>query len=350
MAWRKKSLSSLPSTETCTTKRRTLWNLTSYLTNHLSTPITTNMEDTQHLPHFPLIYISWNSWTQAELCKPTPCRDRQKESVWSRTNSLTSGIPLLSLLSCVLERILCRKYLGTWRKPSTCPKNPNVIQTVKWVIKGYVVQTDGSQATSLKYHLLLSPYHVLLLDVLLPTPSWTFGQPMLPSCLPNLSWLWQCDPLIQHLCLSSACTPFILCSYLLFSSLFLFVLCPSLTLLHHMTSYSHTGHHHLCSKALFYLTDQTPLDIASTWSPVSVPLPPTVLCMPPFCFSIIPVIHSPLLLCGLCNLISSSTHSSVVQGHIEFLRVFLEGDLVMRSLWGLSHTGSPRVETRLLSR
>ena len=53
---------------------------------------------------------------------------------------------------------------------------------------------------------------------------------------------------------------------------------------------------------------------------------------------------------GLCNLISSSAHSSVVQGHVEFLLVFLEADLVMRSLWGLSHTGSPREETRLLCR
>ena len=54
------------------------------------------------------------------------------------------------------------------------------------------------------------------------------------------------------------------------------------------------------------------------------------------------------LLCRLCNQISSSTHSSVVRGHIEFPRVFLEGNLVMRSWWDLSHTGSPREETRLL--
>ena len=33
------------------------------------------------------------------------------------------------------------------------------------------------------------------------------------------------------------------------------------------------------------------------------------------------------VLCGLHNLISSGTHSSVVQGHVEFLRVFLEGRL-----------------------
>ena len=56
------------------------------------------------------------------------------------------------------------------------------------------------------------------------------------------------------------------------------------------------------------------------------------------------------LLHSLHNLISSSAHSSVVRGHVEFLLVFLESDLVMRSLWGLSHTGSPREETRLLSR
>ena len=79
------------------------------------------------------------------------------------------------------------------------------------------------------------------------------------------------------------------------------------------------------------------------------------------------------LLHGLRNQISSSTHSGVVRGHIEFLlvslgwwcdderlvrpkssdkskEVFLEGDLVMRSLWGLCHTGSPREETRLLRR
>ena len=39
-----------------------------------------------------------------------------------------------------------------------------------------------------------------------------------------------------------------------------------------------------------------------------------------------------LLLHGLCNLVSSSAHPSVVQGHIEFQSVFLEGDLVTRSL------------------
>ena len=39
-----------------------------------------------------------------------------------------------------------------------------------------------------------------------------------------------------------------------------------------------------------------------------------------------------LLLCGLCNLISSSAHSGAVQRHIEFLSVFLEGNLVTRSL------------------
>ena len=38
------------------------------------------------------------------------------------------------------------------------------------------------------------------------------------------------------------------------------------------------------------------------------------------------------LLHGLCNLISSSAHSSVVRGHVEFLSGFLEGDLVTRSL------------------
>ena len=38
------------------------------------------------------------------------------------------------------------------------------------------------------------------------------------------------------------------------------------------------------------------------------------------------------VLCGLCNLISSSAHASVVQGYVEFLLVFLEADLVMRSL------------------
>ena len=39
-----------------------------------------------------------------------------------------------------------------------------------------------------------------------------------------------------------------------------------------------------------------------------------------------------IVLCGLHNLISSSAHSGVVRGHIEFLSVFLEGNLVMRSL------------------
>ena len=83
--------------------------------------------------------------------------------------------------------------------------------------------------------------------------------------------------------------------------------------------------------------------------------------------------HIISMLCGLCNQISSSAHSGVVQGHIEVLlgslgqwhddkrsvrpkssdksrEVFLEGDLVTRSLWGLSHTGSPKEETRLLGR
>ena len=57
-----------------------------------------------------------------------------------------------------------------------------------------------------------------------------------------------------------------------------------------------------------------------------------------------------LLLCGLHNQISSSAHSSVVWGHVEFLSVFLEGNLVTKSWWGLSHMGSPREETRLLGR
>ena len=39
-----------------------------------------------------------------------------------------------------------------------------------------------------------------------------------------------------------------------------------------------------------------------------------------------------ILLHSLHNLISSSAHSGVVQGHVEFLLGFLEGDLVMRSL------------------
>ena len=97
----------------------------------------------------------------------------------------------------------------------------------------------------------------------------------------------------HFLCLYSI---FLLCSYLLFSSMFLFMLCPSLTLLRHVTGYSCTGYRHLCSKAPFYLTDWTPLDITTTWFPVSVPFPLTFLCMPPFCFSIVPIIHSPLLL------------------------------------------------------
>ena len=67
-------------------------------------------------------------------------------------------------------------------------------------------------------------------------------------------------------------------------------------------------------------------------------------------FDVITLCPSSYVLHSLPNLISSSTHSSVVRGHIEFLLAFLEGDLVMRSLWGLSHTGSPREETRLLSR
>ena len=74
------------------------------------------------------------------------------------------------------------------------------------------------------------------------------------------------------------------------------MLCLSLTLLYHVTGYSHTSHHHLYSKAPFYLTDQTLLDIATAWFPVGVPFPLTFLCMPPFRFSIVPVIHSPLLL------------------------------------------------------
>ena len=78
--------------------------------------------------------------------------------------------------------------------------------------------------------------------------------------------------------------------------MFLFMLCPSLTLLRHVTGYSCTGYRHLCNKAPFYLTDWTPLDITTTWFPVSVPFPLTFLCMPLFCFSIVPVIHSPLLL------------------------------------------------------
>ena len=64
-------------------------------------------------------------------------------------------------------------------------------------------------------------------------------------------------------------------------------------------------------------------------------------------------VHTPgahIVLHGLHNLISSSAHSSVVRGHIEFLGVCLEGNLVMRSWWDLSHTGSPREETRLLCR
>ena len=74
------------------------------------------------------------------------------------------------------------------------------------------------------------------------------------------------------------------------------MLCPSLTPLHHVTGYSCTGHRRLHSKAPFYLTDQTLLNIAIAWFPVGVPFPLTFLCMPPFRFSIVPVIHSPLLL------------------------------------------------------
>ena len=70
--------------------------------------------------------------------------------------------------------------------------------------------------------------------------------------------------------------------------------------------------------------------------------------------------------------LSSSAHSGVVQGHVEVQQalgwwcederlvrpksseksreVFLEGNLATRSWLGLSHSGSPREETRLLCR
>ena len=48
-----------------------------------------------------------------------------------------------------------------------------------------------------------------------------------------------------------------------------------------------------------------------------------------------------VLLCRLCDQISSSAHSSVVQGHVEFLLVLWHNDAQMRGRWDLSQATSP---------
>ena len=72
MAGRKEPLATLPHKEVSTPMGGPLRDLPHHFSARLPPPTTANMENPRHLPCFSLIYLSGNSRTQAELCKPCP--------------------------------------------------------------------------------------------------------------------------------------------------------------------------------------------------------------------------------------------------------------------------------------
>ena len=159
---------------------------TSSFSNCLPSLITANLENTWRLSCLPLINLSGDYGTQAEFCKPTPQGDRWWRRVRDSWNPLTQGIPWLSVIFSVLERVfLHREHLGIQSKSQTHPNNPKVIQTTKQFIKGWMVWTLSSRATSLTAN---SPQNVLIVQLLTLSP-WTSWQSMFLSnfpCHPSL--------------------------------------------------------------------------------------------------------------------------------------------------------------------
>ena len=136
VAWGEESPSPLPNEEVGSQMGRTILNITGHLPCCLSPLTSTDMENTQHLPHFPIINLSGDCQTQAKFCKSTLWGDRQWRRIWSGWDSLTLGIPCLMFLSHILEGILlCREHLETQEKSPTCSNSPHVVQATKWSIK-----------------------------------------------------------------------------------------------------------------------------------------------------------------------------------------------------------------------